>query len=79
MVLVMSLIGCGKTPEPDEDEDDEEKYELILDPGFEADETFYAEGEKVKVYYNIIATDTDYRFYTDSDDVDLSIDYSDKK
>ncbi|MBR3573960.1 MAG: hypothetical protein IKN97_02155 [Lachnospiraceae bacterium] len=79
IILVMSMIGCGKTPEPDNDTDDEEKYELILDCGFEADETFYAEGEKVKVYYNIIATDTDYRFYTDSDDVDLSIDYSDKK
>lgn len=79
IILMMSMIGCGKTPEPDEDEDEEEKYELILDPGFEADETFYAEGEKVKVYYSIIATDTDYRFYTDSDDVDLTIDFSEKK
>ena len=80
IILVMSLIGCGQAaPADDEDDDDEEKYELILDRGFKCDETEYAEGDKVKVYYDIIATDTDYRFYTDSDDVDLTVDYSDKK
>lgn len=29
--------------------------------------TSYAEGDKVKVYYDLIATDTDYSFYTDSE------------
>ena len=78
ILLASSLAGCGRTSEPD-DKDEEEKYELILDRGLEADETFYAEGERVKVYYDIIASDTDYRFYTDSDDVELTVDYSDRK
>ena len=30
------------------------------------------ESESVTVYYDMIATDTDYFFYTDSDDVDLT-------
>ena len=80
VILVMTLIGCGQAaPADDEDDDDTEMYELILDPGFKSDETEYAEGDKVKVYFDIIATDTDYRFYTDSDDVDITVDYSEKK
>ena len=87
MMLSLMLIfsGCGKDvaeqPEPvvEDERDDTVKYQLILDYGFESKKTSYAEGDKVKVYYNIIATDTDYSFYTDSEDVELKRDYDDKK
>lgn len=87
MMLSLMLIfsGCGKDvaeqPEPvvEDEQDDTVKYQLILDYGFESKKTSYAEGDKVKVYYNIIATDTDYSFYTDSEDVELKRDYDDKK
>ena len=87
MMLSLMLIfsGCGKEvadqPEPvvEDEQDDTVKYQLILDYGFESKKTSYAEGDKVKVYYNIIATDTDYSFYTDSEDVELKRDYDDKK
>ncbi len=57
----MGLFGCGKT-----------KYNLSFDGyGLESKKTSYAEGEEVTVTYDMIATDTDYSFYTDSDDVKL--------
>jgi hypothetical protein len=83
--LMLIFSGCGKDvaeqPEPvvEDEQDDTVKYQLILDYGFESKKTSYAEGDKVKVYYNIIATDTDYSFYTDSEDVELKRDYDDKK
>lgn len=56
-----------------------EKYKLELDGyGFESKKDSYAEGEKVTVYFNLIATDTDYNFYTEPDDVKLDRDYDDK-
>ena len=87
MMLSLMLIfsGCGKDvaeqPEHvvEDEQDDTVIYQLILDYGFESKKTSYAEGDKVKVYYNIIATDTDYSFYTDSEDVELKRDYDDKK
>ncbi len=64
----MGIIGCGTT-----------KYNLELDGnGFKSDKTSYAEGEKVKVTYDMIATDTDYNFYADSDDVKLEQEYDGK-
>ncbi len=83
--LMLIFSGCGKDvaeqPEPvvEDEQDDTVKYQLILDYGFESKKTSYAEGDKVKVYYNIIATDTDYSFYTDSEDVELKRDYDEKK
>ncbi len=47
-------------------------YKLEFDGyGFKSDKTRYSEGEEVTAYYDIFATDTDYSFYTDSEDVDL--------
>ena len=61
----MGLFGCAK-----------EKYQLKLDSSdFESKKTAYAAGEKVTVYYDLIATDTDYWFYTDSEDVELKQSY----
>lgn len=60
------LTACGA-------EDEILKYKLILDNGFEAEKTEYAAGENVTVRYDIIATDTDYHFY--SDDVDFEQNY----
>lgn len=61
----MGLFGCGAV-----------KYKLVFDEdGFQSDKTAYAEGETVTVTYDMIATDTDYSFYTDSDDVKLDQTY----
>lgn len=54
--------------------DDTVKYKLkFSDSIFESERTMYAPGEEVIVRYDIIATDTDYRFY--SDDVDFEETY----
>lgn len=56
-LILLSIPGCGK-----------QKNRLIFDGfGFESSKTEYAAGEKVTVYYDFIATDTDYRFYIDED------------
>ncbi|MBO4818742.1 MAG: hypothetical protein J5528_01270 [Firmicutes bacterium] len=58
VLLMLGLFGCGK-----------QKYKLDLPFGFESKKDSYAAGEEVKVTYGIIATDTDYSFYSDADDV----------
>lgn len=64
-LMMLSLFGCSKP-----------KYKLQFEGfGFQTEKTEYAEGETVTVYYNLIATDTDYRFWLDSEDVELSQDY----
>ncbi len=87
LVFMLMLTGCGEDVtdqqiamiDESDDSNDEIMYQLILDYGFESKETSYAEGDRVKVYYDIIATDTDYSFYTDSEDVELKRDYDEKK
>ena len=65
VLLMLSLFGCGKI-----------RYNIDFDGyGFKSEKTSYAEGEEVTVIYDMIATDTDYSFYTDSDDVKLKQDY----
>ena len=60
MTAMIALTGCGKT------------YKLEFDGyGFESAKKAYAEGETVTVRYDMVASDTDYRFYTDSGDVVL--------
>ncbi len=64
-ILMFSLFGCGR-----------QKHKLIFDDyGFESKKTEYAAGEKVTVYYDFIATDTDYYFRADDGSVDLDRDY----
>lgn len=61
------LMACGT-------EENTVKYKLILNGGFsEPEKTEYAAGERVTVRYDSIATDTDYRFY--SEDVELRQDF----
>jgi len=68
-LLVMGLLGCGA-----------EKYRLTFDgSGFSSGKTTYAEGETVTVTFDLIATDTDYSFYADSEDVILNPVYSEAR
>ncbi len=61
VMIIMGLSGCGK-----------EKYKLSFDGyGFESKKTEYYAGETVTVYYDLVATDTDYSFSLDCDDVKL--------
>lgn len=64
VIMMLALFGCGR-----------QKYALNFDGyGFESKKTAYAAGDRVTVYFKLIATDTDYRFWAD-DDVALSQDY----
>ena len=66
--VMFTLFGCGKP-----------KYKLHFDGyGFQSGKTEYAAGEQVTVYYDLIATDTDYRFWLDDENVELKQDYDDK-
>lgn len=65
VIFIMCMTGCGKP-----------KYKLEFDGyGFESEKTVYHEGDQVTVYYDMIATDTDYSFYLDCDDVKLKQDW----
>ena len=58
-ILMISLFGCGET-----------KYKLTFgNSGFTSDKTKYAAGETVTVCYDMIASDTDYTFF--SNDVEF--------
>ena len=66
VIIMTAMSGCAK-----------EKYKLIYDGyGFESKKTEYAAGEKVTVYFDFIATDTDY--YFSSPDVELKETYDEK-
>ena len=65
VILMLNLFGCGGR-----------KYALHFDGcGFESQKTAYAAGEAVTVYFDLIATDTDYRFWLDDESVELQRDY----
>lgn len=65
--VIMGLAGCGK-----------QKYQISFDSDvFVSEKVTYVEGEKVTCYYDLIATDTDYSFYSDSEDIELKTDYDD--
>lgn len=56
------------------------KYKLNFSKdGFESEKMKYDEGETVMVYFNRIASDTDYKFSLDCDDVQLNKDYDSTK
>lgn len=66
--VMFTLFGCGKP-----------KYKLHFEGyGFQSSKTEYAAGEQVTVYYDLIATDTDYRFWLDDESVKLKQDYDDR-
>ena len=68
-LLMLTLSGCGGP-----------RYTLHLDDdGFETGKTEYAAGEKVTVTYDLIGTDTDYRFYLDDDAVELKRTYDPRR
>ena len=68
VLLMTSLFGCSK-----------QKHRLNFDSyGFESKKSEYAYGDKVKVYYNLIGTDTDYNFYLDDESIELKQSYDDK-
>ena len=64
VLAVMSLLGCGA-----------KKYTVNADSGYELKKKTYAAGEEVTAYFNFIATDTDYTFYCENDDVNIKTDY----
>ena len=67
LLLGVMLAAC-------EGREDNVKYKLTFNDNiFESERTEYAAGEHVTVRYDIIATDTDYRFY--SDDVEFTQNY----
>lgn len=66
--MMFTLFGCGKP-----------KYKLHFEGyGFQSSKTEYAAGEQVTVYYDLIATDTDYRFWLDDENVKLKQNYDDR-
>ena len=64
VLAVMSLLGCGA-----------QKYKVNAESGFEIDKKSYAAGEEVTAYFKYIATDTDYNFYCENDDVEIKTGY----
>lgn len=60
----MSLLGCGA-----------QKYVVNANGGYELDKKSYAAGEEVKAYFKYIATDTDYTFYCENEDVTIKTSY----
>ena len=66
--MMFTLFGCGRA-----------KYKLIFDDfGFKSQKSAYRAGETVRVYYDMIATDTDYRFWLDDDSVEMKQGYDDQ-
>lgn len=65
VLAVMAMVGCGA-----------QKYNVYgAERGYELSKTKYEAGEKVTAYYSFIATDTDYSFYCENDDVEIKTDY----
>lgn len=87
LLMLFMFTGCGNgidaiddTVKDTENSGGNEVYKLNLDGfGFESEKTTYARGEEVTVYYGIIATDTDYSFGLDCDDVRLNQDFDGTK
>ena len=64
VLAVMSLLGCGT-----------KKYVVNANGGYELDKKSYAAGEEVTAYFKYIATDTDYTFYCETEDVTIKTGY----
>ena len=67
-IVLFGLFGCGKkTPEYKIDFSGEESW-------YEGAKKTYREGETVTLYYNLIATDTDYKFLLDGEPINFGYD-----
>ena len=64
VLAVMSLLGCCT-----------KKYVVNANGGYELDKKSYAAGEEVTAYFKYIATDTDYTFYCENEDVTIKTGY----
>lgn len=64
VLAIMSLLGCGA-----------KKYVVNANGGYELDKKSYAAGEEVTAYFKYIATDTDYTFYCENEDVTIKTSY----
>ena len=64
VLAIMSMLGCGA-----------KKYVVNAYGGYELDKKSYAAGEEVKAYFKYIATDTDYTFYCENEDVKIKTEY----
>jgi len=64
VLAIMSLLGCST-----------QKYVVNANGGYELDKKSYAAGEEVKAYFKYIATDTDYTFYCENEDVTIKTSY----
>ena len=67
IMIMLGMSGCAT-----------QKYKLNFNSdGFKASRPAYAAGERVTVYYNLIGTDTDYKF--DVEGVEWTQDYDPAK
>ena len=66
VMLISILSGCTG-----------ERYNVVRDGDFKGGRSTYREGAEVKLYYDLIATDTQYSFFVDNERINP--DYSDKK
>ena len=68
VLLLVGLAGCSA-----------EKYRLEYDSksAYSTAKDYYRAGAKVKLYYDLIATDTDYSFYLDGEPIPFT--YDEKK
>ena len=55
-ILMSIFSGCSAA-----------KHNVICDESFEGNKGAYREGAKVELYYDMIATDTDYSFFVDDE------------
>lgn len=63
---MFSLFGCNKVPKYKVDYDKKSMYVNAQDK--------YAAGKEVELYYPWVATDTDYRFYLDDEEINFQYD-----
>lgn len=70
-IVLFGLFGCGKKAD---------KYKIDFggqESFFEGAKDSYREGEKVTLYFDLIATDTDYSFFLDGEEI--NVDYDDDR
>ena len=78
-LLIGGFVFLTSCKSPKQPENKTERYKVICDEFlFENVKKSYAPGDKVEVYFSLIASDTDYSFYLDNERIS-NYEYSDKK